>query len=322
MEESTELSELLNDAETHLEANEKEAAHESARRAADLDPNNVQAWWLLARTAGSTSEALDCLNHVIELDATNLRAREMRGALQTKALREQLREEKGPRWYHKVPWLRIAVAAAVLVVLGASVQYAYKPVLAFFAERNTPQIVKLAAVQLPPTWTPTPTRTLTPTRTSTPTNTPTVTPTSTPTNTSTPTPTRTATRRPVVIYRPPPPTAVPLSIYRPVFRGCYHSGQAFVEGIVFDRNGVFLNGVKLSLSNASGSVIAQDVSGSHLDHSLGYYLLFMNTGGSANGDFYVTALRDDGSRASEPQLIQANSRPDGCWRAVVDFVRQ
>ena len=54
-------------------------------------------------------------------------------------------------------------------------------------------------------------------------------------------------------------------------------------------------------------MIAQDVSGSHLDHSLGYYLLFMNTGGSANGDFYVTALRDD--LGDEQQLTLCFRQP-------------
>lgn len=210
----------------------------------------------------------------------------------------------------------------------------------------------LSVAELPPTWTPTstftPTSTPTPTFTFTPTSTPTPTPldTLTPTFIPTPTifyivvtgipPTPFPTRRPVTAAPPQPtipptpiPAPQPLFNYAVVKQGCFHSGQTFVEGTVYaDSAGSgIVDGARVRISSApGGGAIADDISGSH--GRPGYYVLFLNTDGAREGNWYVWVVNGDGTNGSDPNAgnFQTNNLGPGsggaCWRQVVDFVRQ
>lgn len=224
------------------------------------------------------------------------------------------------------------------------------PIAALRPETPTPN---LNVAELPATWTPTftftptNTRTATATFTATPTFSPTPLDTLTPTFIPTPTifyrvvtgepPTRAPTRVPPAATNPPPPptvaqpTAVPAPAFNfaPVKQGCFHSGQTFVEGTIYSDSagsGV-VDGARVRLSSSSGGEsIADDISGSH--GRPGYFVIFLNTDGARDGNWFTWIVNGDGSIGSNPNAgnFQTNSLGAGdggaCWRQVIDFVRQ
>jgi len=189
-----------------------------------------------------------------------------------------------------------------------------------------------------PTFTPLPTYTPTPILTPSPTNTrvvPTATtrPTSTPTFTpAPPTPTFTPTLPPTATPVPatptstptftPSPTPTPAFDYRTANVGCYHSGQKFIEGTVWE-GGAPKNGVTVRLSWAPDAPGAADyVTGTDATRP-GMYFHFRPLG--ETGTFYVWVVDATGKRISDIGMIQFNNEgpdsPTACWRGVVDFVR-
>ncbi len=194
-----------------------------------------------------------------------------------------------------------------------------------------------------PTPTVTPTRTLKPTFTAIPTETPISLLTPTPTNTrvvpsATPTPTFTPTFTPAPpTPTSPPPTATPVPPtptpraptatptpaydYHTANVGCYHSGDTFIEGTVWE-GGAPKNGVTVRLSWApDGPAAADYVTGTDPGRS-GYYLHPRTKG--ETGTYYVWVVDASGKRISDIGMIQFNTEgpnsPTACWRGVVDFV--
>lgn len=186
-----------------------------------------------------------------------------------------------------------------------------------------------------PTFTPHPTDTPTPLLTPTPTSTrvvppatpsPTFTPTFTPAPPTPTSPPPTAT--PVPLPPTPTPTFTPTATPTPAFEyhtanvGCYHSGDKFIEGTVWE-SGASKNGVTVRLSAApDGPAAADYVTGTDPGRA-GYYLHPRPK--SETGTFYVWVVDDSGTRISEIGMIQFNNEgpnsPTACWRGVVDFVR-
>jgi hypothetical protein len=186
-----------------------------------------------------------------------------------------------------------------------------------------------------PTFTPlptyTPTSPLAPTPTSTrvvppasptPTFTPTFTP-APPTPTSPP-PTATpvpATPTPTQTFTPTP-TPTPAWEYRTANVACYHSGDKFIEGHVYEGDAP-KNGVTVRLSWAPDEAGAADyVTGTESTRP-GYYLHPRPKGDT--GTYYVWVVDASGKRISDIGMIQFNNEgsgsPTACWRGYVDFVR-
>ena len=213
------------------------------------------------------------------------------------------------------------VLLVMLAVLGCSFG-------SLVGQAPTPTVTPSRALR--PTFTATPTDTPTPVATDTPTPTSTPTPTDTPTNTpiSTPTPTSPPTATPT----PKPPTATPtLSAptatptptyyYKTANVGCYHSGDTFIEGTVYE-GGEKKNGVTVRLSWAPDGPAAVDyVSGTDPDKPGGY--LHPRSKGET-GTYYVWVVDASGKRISDIGMIQFNNEgpdsPTACWRGQVDFV--
>lgn len=181
---------------------------------------------------------------------------------------------------------------------------------------------------LKPTFTPIPTASPTPTATDTPIATDTPTPTETPTNTPIPTPTPTS--PPPATATPKPPAATPsapTSTPTPAYEyltanvGCYHSGDTFIEGTVWE-GGEAKDGVTVRLSAApDGPGAADYVTGTDPGRP-GYYVHPRTKG--ETGTYYVWVVDDSGKRISDIGMIQFNtegpSSPTACSRGVVDFV--
>ncbi len=191
-----------------------------------------------------------------------------------------------------------------------------------------------------PTPTPTPTRTLKPTFTPIPTDTPTPVATDTPVPTDTPTPTETPTNTPVPTPTSPPiatptpkppaatptpsaptPTPPPSYEYLTANVGCYHAGDTFIEGTVWE-GGEPKNGVTVRLSWApDGPAAANYVTGTDAGRP-GYYVHIRTRG--ETGTYYVWVVDDSGKRISNIGMIQFNTEgpnsPTACSRGVVDFV--
>lgn len=129
----------------------------------------------------------------------------------------------------------------------------------------------------------------------------------------------------------PPALPTPLFAFRTLREGCFHSGQTFIEGYIYRDAGrnAFEDGIRVRVSYLPGGpVAAEDVSGSHPGRP-GYYVVFIDTGGPREGNWWVWAVNGDGVALSNPQegFVQTNriadpSDPGACWRAVVNFMRQ
>lgn len=192
------------------------------------------------------------------------------------------------------------------------------------APTGTPAFTPLPTDTPIPLLTPTPTNTrVVPPASPTPTFTPTFTP-APPTPTSPP-PTATpvpATPTPTPTFTPTP-TPTPAWEYRTANVGCYHSGDKFIEGTVWE-GGAPKNGVMVRLSWAPDAAGAADfVTGTFPTRS-GYYLHPRPKG--ETGTFYVWVVNaTTGERLSDIGMIQFNNEgpnsPTACWRGVVDFVR-
>jgi len=209
----------------------------------------------------------------------------------------------------------------LLVVLGCSFG-------SLVARAPTPTVTPTRALM--PTFTATPTDTPTPVATDTPTPTNTPTPTDTPTNTPIPTPTPTS--PPAATPTPKPPTATPTPsaptatptptyYYKTANVGCYHSGDTFIEGTVYEGT-TPKNGVTVRLSWApDGPAAADDVSGTDPGRP-GCYFHPRSKG--ETGTYYVWVVDASGKRISDIGVIQFNNEgpdsPTACWRGVVDFV--
>jgi len=183
-----------------------------------------------------------------------------------------------------------------------------------------------------PAFTPFPTDTPTPLLTPTPTNTrvvppatptPTFTPTFTPAPPTPTSPPPTATPvPPTPTPLPPTPTPTPAWDYHTANVGCYHSGDTFIEGTVWE-SGAPKNGVTVRLSWAPDAPGAADyVTGTDPTRP-GYYVHIRPKGDT--GTYYVWVVDATGQRISEIGMIQFNTEgpdsPTACWRGVVDFVR-
>ena len=166
---------------------------------------------------------------------------------------------------------------------------------------------------------PTPTRVVRPTFTHAP---PTATPTPTATRTRTRVPTARPTARPPTVPPPtgaPPPTAPPYK-YKAVNVACYHSGQAFVQGTVYEGNSP-VNGKMVVMSFAEDGPIAdRRESGTDGD---GFYSMIVNAFGAAPGQTRYVWVDEGGRRVSTTGRINFNNlKPEdhnACWRGVVDF---
>ncbi len=183
-----------------------------------------------------------------------------------------------------------------------------------------------------PTFTPLPTDTPTPLLTPTPTSTrvvPPATPTPTFTPTFTPAPPTPTSPPPTATPVPPTPTPraptatpTPAYDYHTANVGCYHSGDTFIEGTVWE-GGAPKNGVTVRLSWApDGPAAADYVTGTDPGRS-GYYLHPRTKG--ETGTYYVWVVDASGKRISDIGMIHFNTEgadsPTACWRGVVDFVR-
>jgi len=187
-----------------------------------------------------------------------------------------------------------------------------------------------------PTFTPLPTYTPTPPLAPTPTSTRVVPP-ATPTPTFTPTftpapPTPTSpppTATPVPATPTNTPTFTPTATPTPAFDyhtanvACYHSGDKFIEGYVYE-GGAPKNGVTVRLSWAPDAPRAADFTTGDHPTRPGYYLHPRPKG--ETGTFYVWAVNaTTGERLSDIGMIQFNNEgpgsPTACWRGYVDFVR-
>lgn len=216
------------------------------------------------------------------------------------------------------------VLLVMLAVLGCSFS-------SLVAQAPTPTVTPTRALKptftATPTTSPTPTATDTPTPTETPTNTPipTPTPTSPPTATPTPkppTPTP-APRPPTATPTPRTPTATPTPTYyyKTANVGCYHSGDTFIEGTVYEGT-VPKNGVTVRLSwSPDGPRAADCVTGTDPGRP-GYYVHPRTRG--ETGTYYVWVVDASGKRLSDIGMIQFNNEgphsPTACWLGVVDFV--
>jgi len=186
-----------------------------------------------------------------------------------------------------------------------------------------------------PAFTPLPTDTPTPLLAATPTNTrvvPPATPTPTFTPTFTPAPPTPTSPPPTATPVPPTPTNTPTFTptptptpawdYHTANVGCYHSGDKFIEGTVYE-SGAPKNGVTVRLSWAPDAPGAADyVTGTDPARS-GYYLHPRPKG--ETGTYYLWVVDASGKRISDIGMIQFNNEgsnsPTACWRGVVDFVR-
>ncbi len=326
------VDELVAQGSEYLKAGNKSAARPLLRRATELDVNNERAWALCSQAAEDEAEARKCLELVIALNPNNAEARSQLVWLEAEALRREVQSTVpgNQPWYHRVNWVILLVIVLLLAAVGAGILYGYPAVTSYLAARNiTPTAVALDMATMPPTWTwtPTYTRTFTPTSTSTstPTATPTITPTATPTFTDTPT----LTPVPRPVYVPPKPTATPQFLYSPHMVGCYHAGGTFVEGIVTDKSGLEQPGVRVAVSNVPGAnVKAQALTGTFASRSMGFYVLVIDSGHPAPGEWYVWVIGPDGLPASDPQAghFTANKlkddNPAACWRAEINFAAQ
>jgi len=104
--------------------------------------------------------------------------------------------------------------------------------------------------------------------------------------------------------------------------GCYHSGDKFIEGTVWE-SGAAKNGVTVRLSWAPDAEGAADyVTGTDPGRP-GYYLHPRSKG--ETGTYYLWVVDASGKRISEIGSITFNNEgadsPTACWRGVVDFVR-
>lgn len=188
---------------------------------------------------------------------------------------------------------------------------------------RTPTFTPLSTYTPTPLLTPSPTNTrVVPPTTPTPTFTPTFTP-APPTPTSPPptatpvppTPTNTPTFTPT-------PTPTPAWEYHTANVGCYHSGDTFIEGTVWE-SGAPKNGVTVRLSWAPDGPGASDYVTGTDPARPGYYLHPRTKG--ETGTYYVWVVDATGKRISDIGMIQFNNEgpdsPTACWRGVVDFVR-
>lgn len=196
---------------------------------------------------------------------------------------------------------------------------------------RTPTFAPLPTDTPTPLLAPTPTNTrVVPPTTPTPTFTPTFTP-APPTPTFTPMP-PTPTSPPTATPLPPTPTNTPTFTpiptptppyeYRTANVGCYHSGDKFIEGTVWE-GGAPNNEVTVRLSwEPDGPAAADYVTGTNADRP-GMYFHFRATGDT--GTYYVWVVDASGKRISDIGTIQFNNEgpdsPTACWRGVVDFVR-
>jgi tetratricopeptide (TPR) repeat protein len=126
----------------------------------------------------------------------------------------------------------------------------------------------------------------------------------------------------------PTPTSTPTPIPTPAYQyrtanvGCYHSGDKFIEGTVWE-SGAAKNGVTVRLSWAPDAAGAADyVTGTDPGRP-GYYLHPRSKG--ETGTYYLWVVDASGKRISEIGSITFNNEgpdsPTACWRGVVDFVR-
>lgn len=231
------------------------------------------------------------------------------------------------------PVLAIAggVGGAIILILGIWAAFGRSPGVVSVGVLPSPIATRIASVTpakrvmptatLTPTGTPTPSHT--PTRTSPPTDTPTAT--STSTNTPTPLPsTPTPTRRPTTATpTPSAPTATspPPFYYRTANVGCYHSGDKFIEGMVYE-GATPKNGVTVRLSSAPDGPNAADYLTGTDRARPGHYIHPREAGDT--GTYYVWIVDASGQRISEIGMIQFNNEgpdsPTACGRGVVDFV--
>lgn len=191
---------------------------------------------------------------------------------------------------------------------------------------GTPTFAPLPTYTPTPPLAPTPTNTrVVPPATPTPTFTPTFTP-APPTPTFTPAPLPTATPVPPTPTNTPTftptPTPTPAYEYHTANVGCYHSGNTFIEGTVYEGANP-KNGVTVRLSWAPDGPAAGDyVTGTNPDRP-GMYFHFLSTG--QTGTYYVWVVDAAGKRISDIGMIQFNNEgpdsPTACWRGVVNFVR-
>jgi len=121
----------------------------------------------------------------------------------------------------------------------------------------------------------------------------------------------------------PTPTPAPAYEYHTANVACYHSGDKFIEGTVWE-SGAPKNGVTVRFSWAPDAPGAADyVTGTHPTRP-GYYLHPRPTKDDT-GTYYVWVVDASGKRISDIGMIQFNNEgpnsPTACWRGVVDFVR-
>jgi hypothetical protein len=117
------------------------------------------------------------------------------------------------------------------------------------------------------------------------------------------------------------PTPIPYD-YHTANVGCYHSGDTFIEGTVWE-SGAPKNGVTVRLSWAPDGPGASDYVTGTDPARPGYYLHPRTKG--ETGTYYVWVVDATGKRISDIGMIQFNNEgpdsPTACWRGVVDFVR-
>jgi tetratricopeptide (TPR) repeat protein len=84
---------LVAEGETHLQQGDKARAHELFIRATERDPHNEAAWLWRAGATSDIDEALTCLEQALAINPGNRPAREARGWLRVRKLREGVRAQ-------------------------------------------------------------------------------------------------------------------------------------------------------------------------------------------------------------------------------------
>ncbi len=186
MESSLTAEQLLSEAQRALEAGDKSRALADLIMVTNLAPDNETAWVLRAKVTEDPKQAIDCLDHVLAINPNNLQAREDLIYRRMGSLQERVQDETDPARESTLAAIkRIAsnrmVRAALLVFAVIFCGLSSVTMVGVFAlsqsmtNNGGPALSELNATwtptvfQLPPTWTPEPTRTLMPSLTPAPT---------------------------------------------------------------------------------------------------------------------------------------------------------
>ncbi len=173
------LEELVTEGKQALERGDKARAHACYTVATQLEPTNQELWWQRAETATDPQEATQCLEQILKIDPENARARDKLLVSRLSTLQEEVKVGTDPSRQRRPlltrmfgehtalsrprTWVAILffVFSVVCIVAFAWTFITYNPSLYLAAAPteavDTPTLVVL---QLPPTWTPQPTKTL------------------------------------------------------------------------------------------------------------------------------------------------------------------